>query len=359
MKRITSFIGGIVAGLLSTILFFSCSKDKNDTPITSNIAAPKIENIELGHDNTKTAEIGNDLHFEATITAEATIKEIKLLITYSQGSSSFKVEENFTKSIGLKGYNIHQHFDIPTDAAEGNYNFLLKVTDTSGQTVELKDVVKVTKAIDLTEDNSLPLSTLQLGVLNQCIAMPRADFIAKLGSIAHEWTDEDEIELVYYATKKESPFELYKVTVTFENVADLSTPLPYKPYDGVAKITVVPVNTQKEVAVNTDASNVLHYFEHYINSFQQKPLKYIRKNTDIGYEYNQFTQEEFYTSLPNKNIEADAIILWNKNPKALAKDSSKEKNTPIVELSHFYETHTYQLSLEFNAPKDFSYNIKF
>ena len=72
-----------------------------------------------------------------------------------------------------------------------------------------------------------------------------------------------------------------------------------------------------------------------------------------------FTKEEFYETFSNKELkETDATILWNANPNKPAKESSKKKNTPIVKLKYKRESNTYELSLEFNRPKDYNDNIK-
>ena len=67
MKKITNVFRKISFVVLSTTLLFSCSKeDKND----ENVPAPKIEELELGHENSKIGHIGDDVHIVALLSAE-------------------------------------------------------------------------------------------------------------------------------------------------------------------------------------------------------------------------------------------------------------------------------------------------
>lgn len=99
MKKITNVLKNISLAMFSSVLLFSCSKDENTSPDTS---APTIEGVELGEANSKIGYIGDELHVEATLTAEGTIQQAKLQITYQNGESSFKIEEAFADFVGKK-----------------------------------------------------------------------------------------------------------------------------------------------------------------------------------------------------------------------------------------------------------------
>ena len=343
MKKITNVLKKLSFVALSATLLFACSKEDEKNGITT--PAPKIEELELGHENSKIGHIGDDVHIEALFSAEGMIKETKLQITYTSGKSSFKIEEISTEFVGKKGGKIHKHVDIPADAKEGNYDFLFSVTDQNGQTTSVKEVLKVEKKRDFTENETLSLATLQLGVLNKSIALKKDDFIAKFsnGNVAYEQSNPFE-PLVYEATRQEAPFAKYKVAVS---------------YEGVDSITITPLDATGEEAKNDQPKEIFEYFEQYISFFSTKPYQYIRENDDKGYSVKNFTKEEFYATFSNKELkETDAEILWNANPNKPALESSKAKNTPIVKLKYKHESNTYELSFEFNRPADYTNNLK-
>jgi hypothetical protein len=67
---------GIILNMLflsGVLLFVSCKKDKE-------IPVPEILHFELGHDNSKTAHIGSNLHIDAEIIAPGRIDRIKVEI---------------------------------------------------------------------------------------------------------------------------------------------------------------------------------------------------------------------------------------------------------------------------------------
>jgi hypothetical protein len=359
MKKITNILRKLSFIVLSATLLFSCSKEEEKNGITT--PAPKIESLELGHENSKIGYIGDDVHIEALFSAEGMIKETKLQITYANGESSFKIEEISTEFVDKKGGKIHKHVDIPADAKEGNYDFLFSVTDQNGQTTSVKEVLKVEKKRDFTENEALSLATLQLGVLNKSIALKKDDFIAKFsnGNVVYEQTNPFE-PLVYYATttREGVPFQKYKIEVSFGNVFDLDV-LPFQTYEGVDTITITPIDETGEEAKNDQPKEIFEYFEDYITFFSAKPYQYIREEDNIGYSVKSFTKEEFYRTFSNKELkETDAEILWNANPNKPAAESSKKKNTPIVKLKYKRETNTYGISLEFNRPNDYTNNLK-
>ena len=357
MKKI-SYLFTIITGIFFTIFLFSCSKEgKND--IDATIADPKIENIELGEKNSKIGEIGEELHLEATLTVEGNIEEVKLEITYQGNeSSSFNVKETFPNLKGLKGGNIHKHFDIPTDAKEGNYNFSLSITDQKGKRVEIKEILKLEKKYNFSENEALSFSILQLGVLNKSIGMKKDDFVALLTShnISYEWTDDFEPQLIYYAEKEMEAFKKYKVTVSFEDIFDLDL-RPYQRYKGVGSIIVVPVDNANESLQSKNVVENITFLDKYISSFANKAYRYRRFNDDKNYDYAQFTKEQFYHSLSKEEL-GSAAVYWNRNPNALAENSSKAKNTPKITLNYEHETQTYNISIEFNRPEDFHKYLK-
>ena len=106
MKKITNVLRKFSFVALSAALLFSCSK------ADENVPAPKIEELELGHENSKIGHIGDDVHIEALFSAEGMIKETKLQITYANGESSFKIEEISTEFVGKKGGKINSGIEV-------------------------------------------------------------------------------------------------------------------------------------------------------------------------------------------------------------------------------------------------------
>jgi len=109
------------------ISFNSCNKDEKD------VAKPKITLTEVGHDNSKHAHPGHDMHLEADIVAEGLIKSINVEIHQEDGS--FKIENSYVegKYIGVRNAEFHEHIDIPENAPLGEYHLHFTVTDKEGQ----------------------------------------------------------------------------------------------------------------------------------------------------------------------------------------------------------------------------------
>ena len=126
------FVSLLVASLF---LFSSCEDDE--------VSAPEIEITEIGYENSGVAYAGDDLHINAAIVAEAKIDFLRLII-HPEGEhdhtaeeadqhESWEVDTTFTTGFsGLKNSILHQHFDVPDHAEEGEYHLHLSVTDMEG-----------------------------------------------------------------------------------------------------------------------------------------------------------------------------------------------------------------------------------
>ena len=135
-----------LAFLTVAALFTACKKDK----ITS---APTISDLEVGHDNNKTAFPGTDIHIEAELLAEATIASVKLEIQPVSGIGWKFVEEYKDGFVGQKNAEFHKHIDVPADAALGKYLIRLSVTDQQGQ------ITKIESDLEIKFDPTLPTAT--------------------------------------------------------------------------------------------------------------------------------------------------------------------------------------------------------
>lgn len=126
----TKFI--ISALALTTALFFS-SCDDND-----EVAKPVITILELGEDDSRTANVGDELHVEIDVLAEGTIDIIQLMIhpegehDEEEGHEEWELDTLYTKFEGLKNTSFHEHIDIDSLAEAGEYHFDFIVTDMEG-----------------------------------------------------------------------------------------------------------------------------------------------------------------------------------------------------------------------------------
>lgn len=134
-------IAKISVVLIFAIITTSCEDEK--------INMPEILDFELGHDNSKTARAGGDLHIDAEIIAENRIDVIEIEIHLegahkkSLGSANddhgWEVDMIFDKFRGLKNTTFHEDLDIPVDALPGEYHFHFKVIDMEGYTVSIEE----------------------------------------------------------------------------------------------------------------------------------------------------------------------------------------------------------------------------
>ena len=108
--------------------FVACDKDDDST------AKPVITLTEVGHENSKTATAGDDMHLEADIVAEGLIARIDIEIHLEEGGD-YEIECSYTdgKYIGVRNTEFHEHIDIPADAPAGEYHLHFTVTDKEGQ----------------------------------------------------------------------------------------------------------------------------------------------------------------------------------------------------------------------------------
>lgn len=128
----------------SILLLAACSKEENP------LAAPTIDDIEVGSDNNKTGYAGGDIHIEAEIIAPAKIASITVAIKPVAGTG-WEFDTTYTEGFaGLLNTELHEHIDIPLTAATGAYQLTITVTDQAGKKTE------VSVAIEIKLDTTLP-----------------------------------------------------------------------------------------------------------------------------------------------------------------------------------------------------------
>lgn len=145
----------IIALLLFMGIFSACKKDKL---IEAKLPEPTIENIEIGLNNSEIGIIGRDFHFDSKILAGDKIEDVQIKIlpkvteTYSK---PWKLEITYNEYKGAKNATTHKHFNIPADAVEGKYDFLIIVNDQNGTQLQVK------KNITIYDAKNLPVDPLE------------------------------------------------------------------------------------------------------------------------------------------------------------------------------------------------------
>ena len=128
----------ILAFLLFALCFTACRKDDDGNP---ELGLPTISNLEIGLNNNETGVIGKDFHFNADVLVWGKIENVQVKILPRSGETYSKVwshEITWDQYRDAKNTTVHKHFYIPTDAAEGKYDFLVIVNDQNGTKLEVK-----------------------------------------------------------------------------------------------------------------------------------------------------------------------------------------------------------------------------
>jgi hypothetical protein len=152
-----------IAILFIALSLGACKKDQS---VEGDKTLPKTDNIEVGTANNETGVIGRDFHFNAEIIAGYRIDVVQIKITPRAGATysrpwDYTVEWSEYK--GAKNATIHKHFDIPTTAAEGIYDFLIIVKDENGSVLEVKKTIRIYDPANLPVDTTLSVLNLHIG----------------------------------------------------------------------------------------------------------------------------------------------------------------------------------------------------
>lgn len=125
---------------------FTTSCDNNDEP---NVSKPVATLAEVGEENSKTATAGKDMHLEGNIEAEGLIARIDVAVTSADGLTTV-VAKSWTdgKYIGVRNTTFHEHIDISSETAAGEYVLTFTVTDKAGQSSVFKSSLKITTPVE-------------------------------------------------------------------------------------------------------------------------------------------------------------------------------------------------------------------
>lgn len=149
--RKTPFIIGFIG--LAAIAVSSCEKDSPPEP-----AMPGIENIEVGLGDNGIGIVGEDFHLEMDVVAGDRIDVIQVRIEQRAGETyakEWRHEITWEQYRGAKNTNVHKHFDIPADAPEGTYDFMIVVSDQNGATLEETRTLTIYRRENLPVDPQL------------------------------------------------------------------------------------------------------------------------------------------------------------------------------------------------------------
>lgn len=153
MKRNTYKIS-LIGFLFLLITVASCSNEDDATipPV------PTLTDLEIGSGNNHQGVIGRDFHFNSEVLAGDKIDLVKVNIkpkideTYT---SDWSFEISFDEFKGAKNATVHKHFDIPEDAPEGVFDFIITVTDANGTSLEEIHDIKIYAPENLPVDPQL------------------------------------------------------------------------------------------------------------------------------------------------------------------------------------------------------------
>ena len=139
MKKYIHLSLMMALAFMFTLSFTACNDDDDD----KLPAKPSVALTEVGHDNSRKAHPGHDLHLEGNVLAEGLIKSINVEI--HQEGGKFEIEKAYTtgKYIGVRNCEFHEHIDIPADAPLGEYHLHFTVTDQKGQQIMTEQHVQI------------------------------------------------------------------------------------------------------------------------------------------------------------------------------------------------------------------------
>lgn len=148
-KLIIGFIG------LGALAFSSCKKDSQPKP-----AMPVIEHVEVGLGDNGIGVVGEDFHLEMDVVAGERIDVVQVRIEQRAGETyarQWHHEITWEQYRGARNTNVHRHFDIPEDAPEGTYDFVIVVQDQNGARLEEKRTLRIYLRENLPVDPTLTI----------------------------------------------------------------------------------------------------------------------------------------------------------------------------------------------------------
>lgn len=140
----------LLMGYASIIIVTACSKD-DEIVVTPK---PTISEVEIGSGNNGIGIIGRDFHLNVEVLAGDKIDSIIVKIQQRANetyTADWSFEVNWGQHKGAKNATLHEHFDIPEDAVEGIYDFILIITD------ENQTRLEETYSLEIVNPTNLPV----------------------------------------------------------------------------------------------------------------------------------------------------------------------------------------------------------
>ncbi|MDO6803070.1 DUF4625 domain-containing protein [Wenyingzhuangia sp. 1_MG-2023] len=142
---------------MAALMAFSLQSCSEDDDSVAN--APVISGFEYGihGEEEHVAYKGSDLHLEAEINAEATVKSITVSIhahdlEVGEGEEEWDFEQVFTDASYLViNPTFHEHIDIPANAPAGEYHVELVVTDELGNSTEVEGHIDILDPVTISD----------------------------------------------------------------------------------------------------------------------------------------------------------------------------------------------------------------
>lgn len=153
MKKSIQFIALLIT--VSSLAITGCKKDKVAEPEETKAT---IDKIEIGLNNNGIGTIDRDFHFNAEVIAATKIESITIKIMPRPGETyekAWSFEKTWPQYNDVKNADVHEHFNIPEDAVEGKYDFMIIVKDQNGTTLEEKRAITLYLASNLPVDPKL------------------------------------------------------------------------------------------------------------------------------------------------------------------------------------------------------------
>lgn len=153
------YIHLLTIAFITGLIFTACDVSNSDS---SDAIEPTIENVEIGLGNNETGIIGKDFHFDMDVVAGDKIETVQVRIQQrddEEYAEEWSHEVTWDEYNGVRNANVHKHFDIPEDAPEGTYDYVIIVNDVNGE--QLEEV----KTIHIYHSENLPVNP-QLEMFN-------------------------------------------------------------------------------------------------------------------------------------------------------------------------------------------------
>lgn len=131
--------------LLLSLFFTSCNNDDDGTiSDDTKQGTAQLSKIEIGLNNNEIGTIGEDFHFNMDVLVDDKIDFIQVELKQNPAEKYEGVwshNEKWDQYNGMKNTNVHKHFDIPADAKEGKYDFVISIHELNGSvTVENRHI---------------------------------------------------------------------------------------------------------------------------------------------------------------------------------------------------------------------------